>query len=78
MPKSPEPHLLARALIARSALDSHRRDITKAINGRIRCLTQACDAIATHDLAGETLPLEGVDSLSPDLLRLIDDPCAGL
>ena len=78
MPKTPNPHLLARALIARNALDSHRRDLTKQINGRVRCLDQAIDAIATHDMAGEELPLEGADALSPDLLRLIDDPTSGL
>jgi hypothetical protein len=73
-----EPHLLARALFARRSLDSHRKDITKQINGRVRCLDLAIDSIATHDLAGEELPLEGVDSLSPDLLRLVDDPTHGL
>jgi hypothetical protein len=78
MPKPKEPHLLARALIARNALDSHRKDLVKQINGRVRVLNQACDAIATHDMAGEELPLEGADSLSPDLLKLIDNPTAGL
>jgi hypothetical protein len=73
-----QPHLLARALVARNALDSHRRDLTRQINGRVHALDQAIDAIAEHDMADEELPLEGADSLSPDLLRLIDDPTSGL
>lgn len=76
MPK--DPHLLSRALIARNALDSHRRDLCKQINGRIRSLNLALDSIATHDMAGTELPLEGTDALSPDLLKLIDNPTQGL
>ena len=78
MPTKTNDHLLARALIARNALASHRRDLCKQIGGRTRSLDLALDSIATHDLAGEELPLSGTDSLSPDLMRLVDDPCAGL
>jgi hypothetical protein len=78
MHKDPNPHLLARAIIARCSLDAHRRDVCKQIGSRTRALGLAIDAIASHDVDGTELPLEGTDSLSPDILRLIDNPKAGL
>ena len=69
-------HLLARAYVACTALKSHQRDLIKQINGRVRCLNNAIDAIAEHDLNGTKL--EGVDALSEDVLHLVDNPTQGL
>jgi hypothetical protein len=71
-------HLLAQTIVAQKALDTRRRAIVRELNGRHRALALVSDALASHDLEGTALPLDGADSLKPEVLSLIENPLAGL
>ena len=80
MPTISDPNSrdLASAVIARSTLSAHRREVNKEISARDRKLGKAIESIARRDM-GQELPLspESV-ALAPEVAKLLADPTHGL
>ena len=77
--KSKDLHLLlAKTIVSQKTLGTRRRAGVRELNARCRALSLVSDALASHDLDGTALPLDGADSLKPEVLSLIENPLEGL